>query len=158
MFKKSLVVLISAVLWTATPALAAETAAVPQADAPAASKEDVKAPKKADYKKPSEEAAKTAKEADKVTNKFDPQTYTCATFSQDMAAIVKGTDAGAAERIGIALIWTHGYYSAIYGTDESGPLNSDTIGSIAEEYTEYCKENPGDTYSRATNQLTSDEE
>lgn len=82
-------------------------------------------------------------------DQFDPQTYTCAQFTKDLP---KGTD-----NAGVALIWVHGYQSAIYGTDEMGALDEKTIGEIAESYMEYCTKHPSESFSRASKALTKEE-
>jgi hypothetical protein len=96
----------------------------------------------------SAEDAKKANKDDAAKNvfeQFDPQSYKCDQFSKDLPA---GSQAA-----GIALIWAHGYQSAVFGTDEMGALNEAAIGQIAEEYSEHCTNNPGDNFARASKAL-----
>lgn len=104
----------------------------------------------------SEEGAEMdAKEKEEVTKKaekmkqFDPQAFTC---TQYLKEIEKG-----GEMAGVALVWAHGYMSANRGTDEMGALDADTLGNLAVEYVEHCKENPKDNFSRASLNMNKEE-
>lgn len=99
---------------------------------------------------PSSEAKQAAKAAKESAGTFDPQAYTCGAF---MADLEQGS-----EMAGIALIWTHGYESAVYGTDEIGALNEENVATIAQEIAEYCAEESGETFSRMAHAITSEEE
>lgn len=99
---------------------------------------------------PSSEAKQAAKVAKESAGSFDPQVYTCGAFMKDLE---QGSDMA-----GIALIWTHGYQSAIYGTDEMGALNEETIATIAQEIAEHCAEASDETFSRMSRAITAEEQ
>jgi hypothetical protein len=97
-----------------------------------------------------EEVGKDAKEE---MEQFDPQSYTCDQFLTDLAS-----PKGSGQEAGMALIWAHGFHSALFGTDEVGALNEKVIGEIAEQYATYCKDNKKETFSRAAYTLTKDDD
>ena len=94
---------------------------------------------------PSKEAASIAKKI-LAAGEFDPQTYTCQQFLKELQSN------GAL--INTALIWAHGYLSAVYGTDEMGPLDAEVTAGMAQDFTEYCIEHPKTNFSRAANFLS----
>ncbi len=101
---------------------------------------------------PSSEAQSAAKTAKEASNSFDPQTYTCKHFNEDLM------QEAATERLGVAVIWAHGYFSSAFGTDDMGPLSEASVAEIVQDFVEYCDENKNDTFSRATYKLSEDTE
>jgi hypothetical protein len=97
---------------------------------------------------PSKETTNAAKKAvaSVTAGEFDPQTYTCKQFLKDASS-----EGG---MIGTALIWAHGYFSAVFGTDDTGPLNEEMVASIAQDFTDFCTENPKMNFSRAAKFLS----
>jgi hypothetical protein len=100
-------------------------------------------------KEPTAEAKQAAKSAKESAGNFDPQGYLCNQFMGDLES--------ESAMAGIALIWMHGYQSAVYGTDEIGPLNEDSIAALAQEAAEYCAESGDETFSRMAHYITSEE-
>jgi hypothetical protein len=94
-----------------------------------------------------------SEEASPAFEQFDPQAYTCNQFLKDLEM-----PSGQGEAAGMALIWLHGFHSAVYGTDEVGALDEKAIGELAKTYGEYCKEHSKENFSRASKKLTEEEE
>lgn len=100
---------------------------------------------------PSEDAKKVAKKAKEATHTFDPQAYTCKQFIEEL------NKEKPSERLGIAIIWGHGYFSAEYGTDEMGPLTEESVAEVVQDFVEYCEEDEAATFSRAAHRIIQEE-
>lgn len=98
---------------------------------------------------PSEEAKKAAKGL-KMT--FDPQTYTCKQFVEDVKK------AGDSELLKLAAIWAHGYFSSTWGTDEMGALSEKSAAESIQWVMDTCKEDPASNFSRAVYKAAEDDE
>jgi hypothetical protein len=100
-----------------------------------------------------EEEAKPANAEAEEMEQFDPQSYSCGKFIADLES-----PKGQGQEAGMALIWAHGFHSAVYGTDEVGALNEKAAGEFAVQYGSYCKEHKKETFSRAAYNLTKEDE
>lgn len=100
-----------------------------------------------------DEDTKPAGEGAEEIEQFDPQSYNCEKFLADL-----DSPKGQGQEAGMALIWAHGFHSAVYGTDEVGALNEKAAGEFAVQYGTYCKEHKKETFSRAAYNLTREDQ
>ncbi len=86
---------------------------------------------------------------------FDPQTYTCERFLDELERLDESREQDS-DLLFTAVTWAHGYYSAIFSTDDTGPLNEETMQMITEDFERYCRSAPGGNFSRAAKSLVSE--